>query len=96
MQGGPHQNTIAGVATALREVMTPTFKRYATQTVLNCKKLASELLAKGYSLVSGGTDNHLILLDLSNLVRTFSYPQAALLSFLFFRRKSMVLVLKEC
>eukprot|EP01105_Mastigella_eilhardi_P023538 TRINITY_DN5964_c0_g1_i1.p1 TRINITY_DN5964_c0_g1~~TRINITY_DN5964_c0_g1_i1.p1 ORF type:complete len:480 (-),score=113.90 TRINITY_DN5964_c0_g1_i1:95-1534(-) len=64
MQGGPHQNAIAGVATALREVMTPEYHAYACQVVKNCKTLADLLLRKGYTLVTGGTDNHLILLDL--------------------------------
>ena len=64
LQGGPHDNTIAGVSTALREVNTPMFRQYAAQVKANCAALAAELLRRGYDLVSGGTDNHLILLDL--------------------------------
>ena len=64
LQGGPHDNTIAGVSTALREVNTPMFRQYAAQVKANCATLAAELLRRGYDLVSGGTDNHLILLDL--------------------------------
>lgn len=66
MQGGPHQNTIAGISTALYEVMSPQFKAYAHQVIRNCKVLADQLLQRGYTLVSGGTDNHLVLLDLRN------------------------------
>jgi len=64
LQGGPHDNTIAGISTALHEASTPMFRDYASQIKKNCRRLADELLARGYDLVSGGTDNHLILLDL--------------------------------
>jgi glycine hydroxymethyltransferase len=64
LQGGPHDNTIAGVSTALYEAATPMFKEYARQVKLNCKRLADELLKYGYDLVSGGTENHLVLMDL--------------------------------
>ena len=53
-------------AVALKEASTPDFKRYADQIVTNSRALAEELLARGYDLVSGGTDNHLILIDLTN------------------------------
>lgn len=66
LQGGPHDNTIAGISTALREAATPEFRKYAHQIIANCKRLAEEMLARGYKLVSGGTDNHLILVDLRN------------------------------
>ena len=65
LQGGPHNHTTAAIAVALKEAATPDFKRYAEQVVRNAKVLAQELLAKGFQLVSGGTDNHLILIDLT-------------------------------
>lgn len=64
LQGGPHQHQIAAVATQLLEVASPEFEAYAKQMVLNCKKMAEELMLYGYKLSSGGTDNHLLLLDL--------------------------------
>lgn len=63
MQGGPHENTIAGVAVALREDAEPSFKEYAEQIVKNSQALAEALAAEGLRLVSGGTDNHLLLVD---------------------------------
>ena len=66
LQGGPHDNQTAGIAVALREAATPEFKKYAAQIVKNSKALAQRLTALGFDLVSGGTDNHLILIDLRN------------------------------
>ena len=66
LQGGPHNATVAALAVALKEAHTEDFKRYAHQIVKNAKALADALLARGYELVSGGTDNHLILIDLTN------------------------------
>ena len=66
LQGGPHDHTTAAIAVALKEASTPDFKAYAAQIVKNAKALAEELLARGFDLVSGGTDNHLILVDLTN------------------------------
>lgn len=63
MQGGPHENQIAAVAVALGEAMKPEFKKYAAQVVKNAQVLAGELKKLGWRLVSGGTDSHLILLD---------------------------------
>ncbi|MDE1975025.1 MAG: serine hydroxymethyltransferase [Patescibacteria group bacterium] len=63
LQGGPHMNAIAGVAVALREAATPAFRRYAAQVVKNAKTLAGELRDRGWRLISGGTDSHLILVD---------------------------------
>jgi glycine hydroxymethyltransferase len=65
LQGGPHLNTIAGIGVALQEDSLPEFKEYAAQVVTNAKILADELKQKGFKLVSGGTDNHLILIDLT-------------------------------
>src|SRR5208283_3228560 len=66
LQGGPHNHTTAAIAVALKEASTPEFKVYAKKVVSNAKTLADELLARGFSLVSGGTDNHLILVDLTS------------------------------
>lgn len=66
LQGGPHNSTTGGIAVALKEAATPAFKEYAHAVVANAKALATELSAKGFKLVSGGTDNHLILIDLTN------------------------------
>ncbi|XP_007526250.1 serine hydroxymethyltransferase, cytosolic [Erinaceus europaeus] len=64
LQGGPHNHAIAGVAVALKQAMTPEFKLYQTQVVANCKALAKSLMELGYKVVTGGSDNHLILVDL--------------------------------
>ncbi|NLH17134.1 MAG: serine hydroxymethyltransferase [Phycisphaerae bacterium] len=66
MQGGPHMHTISGIAVALAEASTPEFAEYAGQIVKNAKRLAQKLLEYGFTLVSGGTENHLILIDLRN------------------------------
>jgi glycine hydroxymethyltransferase len=64
LQGGPHNNTIAGVAIQFKEVATPAFKQYSQQVVKNAAHLAKCLVEKGYTLATGGTDNHLILWNL--------------------------------
>jgi glycine hydroxymethyltransferase len=66
IQGGPHNHTTAAIGVALKEASTPEFKAYAKKVVSNAKTLADELIAVGFNLVSGGTDNHLILVDLTN------------------------------
>ncbi|HEY3116151.1 MAG TPA: serine hydroxymethyltransferase [Chloroflexota bacterium] len=66
LQGGPHNHTTAAIAVALREAQQPEFKAYAHQIVANAKALAETLLEGGFDLVTGGTDNHLILVDLTN------------------------------
>src|SRR5271168_4198167 len=66
LQGGPHNHTTAGISVALKEAATPEFKQYAANVVRNAKTLADELLARGFTLVSGGTDTHLILIDLQS------------------------------
>ena len=65
LQGGPHDHTTAAIAVALKEAAAPDFRTYAHQIVANSKALAEVLTERGYSLVSGGTDNHLILIDLT-------------------------------
>ena len=63
LQGGPHENAIAGIAVALHEAMQPSYKKYTAQVVKNAHVLAEELVTLGWRIVSGGTDNHLMLLD---------------------------------
>jgi glycine hydroxymethyltransferase len=65
LQGGPHNQTTAAIAVALHEAAQPSFSAYARQVVANAQVLAEGLLARGYTLISGGTDNHLILMDLT-------------------------------
>ena len=67
LQGGPHNNQIAALSTAFKQAKTPQFKQYAQQILDNCQALAKVLLDRGYTLVSGGSDNHLVLLDLRPL-----------------------------
>lgn len=64
IQGGPHNEIIGALAVALGEVATPAFRAYAKQVVVNAKLLAQSLVEKGYTVVTGGTDKHLLLLDL--------------------------------
>ena len=66
LQGGPHENTIAAIAVALHEAAQPDFADYAHAIVANAAALADALLERGFDLVSGGTDNHLLLIDLTN------------------------------
>ncbi|XP_010519153.1 PREDICTED: serine hydroxymethyltransferase 2, mitochondrial-like [Tarenaya hassleriana] len=66
LQGGPHNHTISGLAVALKQVKTPEYKAYQEQVLVNCSKFAQTLLEKGYDLVSGGTANHLVLVNLRN------------------------------
>lgn len=63
LQGGPHMNQIAGIAVALKEAKSASFKAYIQKVINNTKILSSELQKKGWRIVSGGTDNHLFLLD---------------------------------
>jgi len=65
LQGGPHNHTTAAIAVALGEALEPSFADYARQTVANAKALAEALVERGFDLVSGGTDNHLIVVDLT-------------------------------
>jgi glycine hydroxymethyltransferase len=66
LQGGPHNHTTAAIGVALKEAASEEFREYARQIVRNAKALGTELTNRGFSLVSGGTDNHLILIDLTN------------------------------
>jgi glycine hydroxymethyltransferase len=64
LQGGPHMHTITAVAVALAEADTPEFVAYAKQIIKNAKRLAAKLMEHGFNIVTGGTDNHLMLIDL--------------------------------
>ena len=66
LQGGPHNNTTAAIAVALKEASSEAFKQYAAQIVKNAQALATTLVSRGFHLVTGGTDNHLMLIDLTN------------------------------
>ena len=65
-QGGPLMHVIAGKAVAAEEALTPAFRAYARSVVANCRAMAAEFMAMGYRVVTGGTDNHLFLLDLTD------------------------------
>ena len=67
LQGGPHNNQTAAIAQCFHEAMKPDFKKYGTQIVKNAKALEVGLKARGFKLVTGGTDNHLLLIDLRNI-----------------------------
>ncbi len=66
LQGGPHENAIAAIAVTMKEVKSAAFKKYAEQVVKNAKTLARALIDFGFKVTSGGTDNHLMLVDLTN------------------------------
>ncbi|XXG48259.1 hypothetical protein AAC387_Pa02g2760 [Persea americana] len=76
LQGGPHNNTVGGIslwiAVCLKLAQSPEFKAYQTQVVSNCKALAAQLIELGYNLFSGGSDNHLVLVDLRPLGHQWS------------------------
>ncbi len=78
MQGGPMMHTIAGKAVCFGQALQPDFSRYAHQVVANCQALAAELSEAGMRLVSGGTDNHLVLVDVTPLGITGRQAEQAL------------------
>ena len=78
IQGGPLMHVIAGKAVAFREALQPSFETYAKQVILNARALAAALAGCGYNVVSGGTDNHLMLLDLRDRTLTGKDAQEAL------------------
>jgi glycine hydroxymethyltransferase len=78
LQGGPHMHTIAAKAVAFKEALEPSFKDYAKQTVLNAQALANELMAKGLKIVSGGTDSHVMLVDVRPYKLTGQEAEAVL------------------
>ena len=77
-QGGPLEHVIAAKAVCFREALEPSFKQYSAQVVANAKALAAALIERGFQIVSGGTDNHLMLVDLRNRGLTGKVAQAAL------------------
>ncbi len=78
IQGGPLMHVIAAKAVAFKEALQPEFKTYAAQVVNNARALAAGLVARGYTLVSGGTDNHLMLVDFSGTEMTGKIAEATL------------------
>ena len=66
LQGGPHNHTTAGVAVALHEASTDAFKAYAKQIIANAQALAAGLVERGFAVITGGTDNHLVLVDVTS------------------------------
>ncbi|MBR4513300.1 MAG: serine hydroxymethyltransferase [Lachnospiraceae bacterium] len=78
IQGGPLMHVIAGKAVCLKEALTPEYKAYQQQVVKNASTLASALMERGFKIVSGGTDNHLMLVDLQNLELTGKEVEKAL------------------
>jgi glycine hydroxymethyltransferase len=78
VQGGPLMHVIAGKAVAFREALQPSFEGYARQVIANARALATELMARGYDVISKGTDNHLMLVDLRNRSLTGKEAQEGL------------------
>ncbi len=78
LQGGPLMHVIAAKAVAFKEALQPEFKQYQQQTLANSRKMAQTMMRRGYQLVSGGTDNHLFLVDLSGYEMTGKDAEAAL------------------
>lgn len=78
LQGGPFEHSIAGIAVALKEANSSDFKTYARQIIVNAKRLAERLLTYGYDVVTGGTDKHLVLVDLRNKGISGRNPATAL------------------
>ena len=78
LQGGPHMHTIAAKAVALREALEPAFKQYARQVVDNARALCAALIKLGFTIVSGGTDSHLLVVDLRPLDLTGKVAEACL------------------
>jgi glycine hydroxymethyltransferase len=66
MQGGPHDHITAAKAIAFGEALKPEFAQYAKQIIKNAQAMAAEFISRGYKIISGGTDNHLFVLDLNN------------------------------
>ena len=78
MQGGPHENVIGAKAVAFKEALEPSFKEYARQIKANAKVLEEELARRDYKLMFGGTDNHLLLIDVTPKGVTGAQAEAAL------------------
>jgi len=89
-QGGPLMHVIAAKAVAFKEALQPSFDEYARQIVENAKTMGAELRERGYDLVSGGTDNHLVLVDLRNKGLTGKEAETALEAASITANKNMV------
>jgi glycine hydroxymethyltransferase len=89
-QGGPLMHVIAAKAVAFKEALQPSFADYAQQIVTNARALGAELRDRGYDVVSGGTDNHLVLIDLRNKGLTGKTAEAALEAASITANKNMV------
>lgn len=89
-QGGPHMNQIAALAYALKDVCSERYHEYAAQVVKNANALAEAMLAKGWSLATGGTDNHLVLWNVSSLGLTGGKVEAALEKLLIYSNKNSI------
>jgi glycine hydroxymethyltransferase len=72
LQGGPHNHQIAGLATQLKEVDTPYFKEYSQQVIKNAQAMCESFMKRGYKIVTNGTENHLVMLDVRPLGLTGS------------------------
>jgi len=90
VQGGPHNHSIAGKAVAFKEALKPEFKEFAQQVVKNAKALAESLMKNGIRVVSGGTDNHLVLADLTDTGVTGTEAASALNKAYIILNKNMV------
>jgi len=90
LQGGPHENVIAAKAVAFLEALQPEFKTYSKQIRLNAKVLEQELSSRGYRLMFGGTDNHLLLIDVSSKGVTGGEAEKALDAVLITVNKNMI------
>ncbi len=90
MQGGPHENTIAAIAVAMKEAKTAGFRKYAEQIVKNAKALSGSLIDFGFKIVSGGTDNHLMIVDLTHKNMTGKQAQDLLESAGIITSRSMI------
>lgn len=80
LQGGPHMNTICALAVALQEALSDNYKAYAKQVVKNAKALANGLAANGFHLIGGGTDNHMVLVDLTKSAPELRVTNGAVMS----------------
>jgi glycine hydroxymethyltransferase len=89
-QGGPLMHVIAGKAVAFQEALAPSFKHYMEQVKKNAQALAAAFVAKGYHLISGGTDNHMMLIDLRNKYITGKNAEKALVKADITANKNMV------
>ena len=89
VQGGPLMHQIAAKAVAFKEALTPEFSVYQTQVVINARAMAGVLQKRGYKIVSGGTDNHMMLIDLSDKPYTGKDADAALSSAIYHRQQKL-------